>query len=136
MPHIGAGYFSSAQRALANSAHGAFRVAWFQSLHRLLNQMPPLKTPSELAADDAVRLYLHGRTMPPILYDAIVWAVELRISAGRLPVLDETLTTDIDNHAVATRARLLMPVRPAPAPPPCPPAHRDAGREPLPAEGM
>ncbi|MCR6476934.1 hypothetical protein NU688_12305 [Variovorax sp. ZS18.2.2] len=96
--------------------------------------MPPLKTPSGLAADAAVRAYLHGRTMPPVLYDAIVWAVGMRISAGKLPLLDETLTNDIDNHAVATRARLLMAVQPTS--PPCPPAHRDAGREPLSAEGI
>lgn len=96
--------------------------------------MPPLKTPSELAADDAVRAYLRGRTMPPVLYDAIVWAVEIRISAGKRPLLDETLTTDIDNHAVVTRARLLMAVQPAPLP--GPPAPRDAGLEPRSAEGM
>lgn len=96
--------------------------------------MPLLKIPSELAADAAVRAYLHGRTMPPLLYDAIVWAVEMRISAGKLSLLDETLTTDIDNHAVATRARLLMPIRPAPLPPLA--DHGNAGREPLSAEGI
>lgn len=96
--------------------------------------MPSPKTPSELAADEAVRTYLRGRTMPPLLYDAIVWAVEMRISAGKLPLLDDTLTTDIDNHAVATRARLLMPIRPAPLPPLA--SHGNAGREPLSAEGI
>jgi|GEM_PF-4728339 len=96
--------------------------------------MPPLKTPSELAADEAVRAYLRGRTMPPVLYDAIVWAVEMRISAGKRPLLDETLTTDIDNHAVAARARLLMPIQPAPLPPPA--GRSNTGHGPLSAEGI
>jgi len=78
--------------------------------------MAPLKTPCDLAADAAVRDHLHGRTMPPILFDAIVWAVAMRISGGKLPVLDQTLTSDIDNHAVAARARLFMPIQPAPSP--------------------
>ena len=96
--------------------------------------MPLLKTPSELAADAIVRAYLHGRTMPTILYGAIVWAASMRISAGKLPTLDDTLTTDIDNHAVATRARLLMPIRPTPLPPLA--ESGNAGREPLLAEGI
>lgn len=96
--------------------------------------MSPLKPLSDLAADAAVRAYLHGRTMPPVLYDAIVWAVGMRISAGKLPLLDETLTTDIDNHAVATRARLLMPIQPASLPPPA--SRGNTGHRPLSAEGI
>ena len=77
--------------------------------------MATLKSPSDLAADAVVRAYLHGRTMPAILYGAIVWAVEMRISEGKLPLLDETLANDIDNHAVAALApRAISIVQPIP----------------------
>lgn len=77
--------------------------------------MPPLNNPCDIAADaaeSALRAYLHGRTMPPILYGAILWAVQMRLAEGKLPVLDEILANDIDNHAVPARARtrLMMPI--------------------------
>ncbi|MET3493184.1 hypothetical protein [Variovorax boronicumulans] len=63
--------------------------------------MHPPNGPSELAAEAAVQAYLCGRTMPDLLYRAIVWAVERRVSSGKLLLLDDTLTNDIDNHAVS-----------------------------------
>ncbi|TSD58971.1 hypothetical protein FFI97_001150 [Variovorax sp. KBS0712] len=57
-------------------------------------------TPSQFTAESLLRTYLSGRTMPKILRDAIVWAIEVRLAGGDTPTLDETLRTDIDNHAV------------------------------------
>lgn len=78
--------------------------------------MAPPKNPSELAADAVVHAYLRGRTMPAILHGAIVWAVEMRISRGKLPLLDETLTNDIDNHAVWAPAYTVTPIQPVQQP--------------------
>lgn len=96
--------------------------------------MAPPKNPSELEADAVVRAYLRGRTMPAILHSAIVWAVEMRISGGKLSLLDETLMNDIDNHAVSAPTSTAISLQPVP--PPSLARHRDAGCEPLAAEGM
>ncbi|CAN7323698.1 hypothetical protein LJR290_001718 [Variovorax sp. LjRoot290] len=58
-------------------------------------------TPSEFTADAMVRVYLRGRTLPEVLHAAVVWVAEARLSSGRMPVLDQTLRTDIDNQAIA-----------------------------------
>lgn len=94
--------------------------------------MTPLKNPCDLAASAVVHAYLHGRMMPALLRGAIVWAVDKRISAGTLPLLDETLRNDIDNHAVAAPASI--PIQPAPQPSPA--WRRDTRRDPLAVEGM
>jgi hypothetical protein len=58
-------------------------------------------THSEFSADALVRVYLRGRTLPEILHGAFVWVAEKRLTSGKVPVLDETLRTDIDNQAIA-----------------------------------
>ena len=58
-------------------------------------------TPSERAAEALVRAHLNGRTLPPILYDAVVWMAAARLTSGKRPVLDETLRTDIDTQAIS-----------------------------------
>ena len=73
--------------------------------------------------------------MPAILYRAIVWAVEMRISGGKLPLLDEILANDIDNHAVAALApRAISTVQPIP--PIARAWHSDAVRDSQTIEGM
>ncbi|WP_143713768.1 hypothetical protein [Variovorax sp. RO1] len=57
-------------------------------------------TPSQFTAESLLRTYLTGRSMPKILRDAMVWAIEVRLARGDTPTLDETLRADIDNHAV------------------------------------
>jgi hypothetical protein len=62
-------------------------------------------TTSEFAAESLVRTYLSGRTMEPILFRAVVWMAEKRLTSGMMPVLDTTMRTDIDNQAGATQWR-------------------------------
>lgn len=62
-------------------------------------------TPSQFTAESLLRTYLSGRSMPKILRDAIVWSIEVRLARGDTPTLDETLRTDIDNHAVEPPGR-------------------------------
>ncbi|MET3376468.1 protein involved in temperature-dependent protein secretion [Variovorax boronicumulans] len=57
-------------------------------------------TPSQFTAESLRQTYLSGRSMPKILRDAVVWAIEVRQARGDTPTLDETLRTDFDNHAV------------------------------------
>ena len=58
-------------------------------------------TTSEFAAESLVRAYLGGRTMPAIMHSAVVWMAQKRLVGGKMPVLDETLRSDIDNQAIA-----------------------------------
>ena len=60
-------------------------------------------TTSEIAAEHLVRAYLSGRTMEPILFRAVVWMAEKRLTSGMMPVLDATMRTDIDNLAGAAQ---------------------------------
>lgn len=62
-------------------------------------------TPSQFTAESLLRTYLSGRSMPKILRDAVVWAIEVRLARGDTPTLDETLRADIDNHAVERSER-------------------------------
>jgi hypothetical protein len=62
-------------------------------------------TTSEFAAESLVRTYLNGRTMEPILFRAVVWRAEKRLTSGMMPVLDATMRTDIDNQAGAPQRR-------------------------------
>ncbi|MNL26134.1 hypothetical protein D3C87_1476460 [compost metagenome] len=65
-------------------------------------------TPSQLTAESLLRSYLSGRSMPKILRDAVVWAIEVRLTRGDAPTLDATLRIDIDNHAVGRPARPIV----------------------------
>jgi hypothetical protein len=62
-------------------------------------------TTSEFAAESLVRTYLKGRIMDPILFSAVVWMAEKRLTSGMMPVLDATMRTDIDNQAGAPQRR-------------------------------
>lgn len=62
-------------------------------------------TTSEFAAESLVFTYLSGRTMEPILFRAVVWMAEKRLTSGMMPVLDATMRKDIDNQAGATQWR-------------------------------
>lgn len=62
-------------------------------------------TTSEFAAESLVRTYLRGRSMEPILFRAVVWMAEKRLTSGMMPVLDATMRTDIDNQAGAAQWR-------------------------------
>ncbi|QNK67230.1 hypothetical protein [Variovorax sp. PAMC26660] len=65
-------------------------------------------TPSQFTAESLLRTYLNGRSMPKILCDAVVWAIEARLISNETPTLDETLRLDIDNHAVALPERPIV----------------------------
>jgi hypothetical protein len=67
--------------------------------------MEDAMTPTQFTAESLLRTYLSGRSMPKILCDAVVWTIEARLLSNKTPTLDETLRTDIDNHAVALAAR-------------------------------
>lgn len=43
--------------------------------------------------------------MEPILFRAVVWMVEKRLTSGMMPVLDAAMRTDIDNQAGAVQQR-------------------------------
>jgi hypothetical protein len=58
-------------------------------------------TSSKFAAESLVRAYLYGRTLPEIQRSADVWVAEKRLIDGKMPVLDQTLRSDLDNQAVA-----------------------------------
>ena len=70
--------------------------------------MEDAMTPSQFTADSLLRTYLHGRSMPKILRDAVVWAIEVRLARGDVPILDATLRIDIDNHAVKLPERPIV----------------------------
>ena len=65
-------------------------------------------TPSQFTAESLLRTYLSGRSMPKILRDAVVWAIEARLARGDTPTLDETLRADIDNHAAEPAERPIV----------------------------
>lgn len=61
---------------------------------------------SSQMAHDLVMAYLSGRTMPDILYEAVVEVARRRILNGEFPVLNRTMKSDIDNQAGALHDRL------------------------------
>ena len=56
---------------------------------------------SLFAAETLVLDYLNGRVLPSALHRAVVLAVETRLMNGLMPVLDETLCTEMEDHATA-----------------------------------
>lgn len=56
---------------------------------------------SLFAAETLVLDYLNGRVLPSTLHLAVVLAVETRLLKGVMPVLDETLCTEMDDQATA-----------------------------------
>ncbi|MGJ7610209.1 MULTISPECIES: hypothetical protein [unclassified Variovorax] len=57
---------------------------------------------STIAARQLVCRYLDGRTMDPVMFDAMAWVVAKRLNEGLLPTLSATLCEDIDNQARAS----------------------------------
>jgi hypothetical protein len=51
------------------------------------------------AAEALVADYLNGRTLPEVLHKAAVQAARTRLMEGKMPVLDETLCSNIDREA-------------------------------------
>ncbi|MDP9607269.1 UNVERIFIED_ORG: hypothetical protein J2W38_007090 [Variovorax paradoxus] len=56
---------------------------------------------SVIVAESLVHRYLNGRTMDPIMFAAVAWAVAKRLNEGLVPTLSVTLCHDIDSQAVA-----------------------------------
>lgn len=70
-------------------------------------------TSSEFAADSLVRAYLRARTLPEAVHRAVVSMAHTRLLAGRMPVLDAMLRSDIDKQATAPPGSLeTAPARP------------------------
>lgn len=57
---------------------------------------------SLFAAETLVLDYLNGRVLPSALHRAVVLAAETRLMNGLMPVLDETLCTEMEDHATAS----------------------------------
>jgi hypothetical protein len=55
---------------------------------------------SLFAAECLVRDYLNGRTLPEVLHSAVVQAVEARLVGGLVPVLTETLCSEMDKRSI------------------------------------
>lgn len=51
------------------------------------------------AAEALVADYLNGRTLPEVEHKAAVQAARTRLIEGKMPVLDETLCSNIDREA-------------------------------------
>ena len=61
---------------------------------------------SLFAAECLVRDYLNGRTLPKVLHSAVVQAVEARLVGGLMPVLTETLCSEMDSEATRLHSTL------------------------------
>jgi hypothetical protein len=102
--HDGLGIWLAA-RSLCAIPHGSRIDSAVLSPVRSPNAWSNAMTASEFAAESLVRTYLNGRTMEPILFRAVVWRAEKRLTSGMMPVLDATMRTDIDNQAGAPQRR-------------------------------
>ncbi|MDM0072725.1 hypothetical protein [Variovorax sp. J31P207] len=61
------------------------------------------------AAETLVLDHLNGRVLPSALHRAVVLAAEARLMNGLMPVLDESLRTEMEDHATALPPGLLNP---------------------------
>ncbi|MGJ7508650.1 hypothetical protein [Variovorax sp. GT1P44] len=56
---------------------------------------------SLFAAETLVQDYLNGRVLPELLHCAVVMTVKGRLVNGQVPVMDEALCAQVEEHATA-----------------------------------